>query len=268
MHGLGNDFIVVDARKKQFRASPKMIQKLCDRNFGIGADQLLVVAPSKKADAKMRIFNADGSEVEMCGNGIRCVADYLHRRGGIRSPQMEIETAAGILKPQVLRGAVRVDMGEPILDATKIPTARTGQIISEPLTVANTTFDITCVSMGNPHCVIFEESKGEYDLAHWGPILERHPLFPKRTNVEFVWVKSPSEIEARVWERGAGMTLACGSGACASVVAGGLNGITNRNVTVHLKGGTLEIEWDKKTNHVFMTGPSVEVFDGEMELKE
>lgn len=268
MQGLGNDFIVIDALKKRFDSSAQTVRRLCDRHFGVGADQLLVIEPSKKADFRMRVFNADGDEVEMCGNGIRCVADYLVRGKKASSDEMAIETLGGILKPKVLKSGVRVDMGEPVLEASLIPTTRTGQIVNEPIPIDGKTLEVTCVSMGNPHCVIFEEKKGEWDLQHWGPRLERHPLFPKKTNVEFAWVRSRKELEVRVWERGAGITLACGTGACATAVAGVLNHLTDRRVKVHLLGGALEIEWDSKSNHVFMTGPSDEVFQGEIELKE
>ena len=266
MQGLGNDFIVVNALKQPFAASPTQITQWCDRHFGVGADQVLVIQPSKKADFKMAIYNADGGEVEMCGNGIRCVADYLVRHGMTKKRKFGIETAAGVMHPQVLQKGVWVDMGEPVLEAEKIPTTRSGHILREPLQISGNTFEVTCVSLGNPHCVIFEEQERQYDVAHWGPQLERHAWFPKRTNVEFVWVVSPKEINVRVWERGAGLTLACGTGACASVVAAVLNKRTQRQVKVNLLGGSLHVEWDKKSNHVWMRGPAQEVFQGEIEI--
>lgn len=266
MHGAGNDFIVMDAYKEAFNLTKEQIKKLCDRHFGIGADQLLVIAPSDKADIKMLIFNADGDEVEMCGNGIRCVADFAHRYFIVKSKEMTIETLAGIMKPVITEQGIRVDMGEPELDGKKIPTRFQGKVVNQLLEVEYENFEITAVSMGNPHCVIFEKNGSTYDLNKWGPLIEHHEKFPNRTNVEFIQVESPERITCRVWERGSGKTLACGTGACASVVAGVLTRHTGRKVTVQLLGGELEIEWDEKTNHVFMTGPSEEVFRGEVEI--
>lgn len=266
MHGAGNDFVVMDALKESFALSKEQVRYLCDRHFGIGADQLLVIAPSEKADIKMLIFNADGDEVEMCGNGIRCVADYAHRYFIVPNKEMTVETLAGVLKPVIVDGGVRVDMGEPILDGQKIPTGFEGQVINQSLEVEYESFEVTAVSMGNPHCVIFEKKGEQLDLKKWGPLIENHEKFPNRTNVEFIQVESKDKIVCRVWERGSGQTLACGTGACASVVAGVLTGNTNRNVEVQLLGGTLQIEWDEASNHIFMTGPSKEVFRGEVEI--
>ncbi len=266
MHGAGNDFVVMDALKEPFGLNKDQIQKLCDRNFGIGADQLLVIAPSEVADIKMLIFNADGDEVEMCGNGIRCIADFAYRYFIVKSKEMTVETLGGIMKPVITGNGIRVDMGEPILEGKKIPTGFDGQVVNQPLEVEYEKFDVTAVSMGNPHCVIFEKNGSVTDLHKWGPLIENHEKFPNRTNVEFIQVQSPEKIKCLVWERGSGQTLACGTGACASVVAGVLTGNTGRNVEVELLGGTLQIEWDEASNHVFMTGPSVEVFRGEVEI--
>ncbi len=268
MQGAGNDFVVIDALQEPFALKKEQIRRLCDRHFGVGADQLLVIAPStsKVADIKMLIFNADGDEVEMCGNGIRCVADYAYRNFIVSKKEMTVETLAGVMKPVIADKGVCVDMGEPILDAKKIPTRFKGEGVHHRLDVDVASFDVITVSMGNPHCVIFERKGEVLDLPKWGPLIERHSKFPNRTNVEFVQVESPGKIICRVWERGSGQTLACGTGACASVVAGVLAGKTSRKVQVQLLGGSLDVEWDEKTNHVFMTGPSVEVFRGEIEI--
>jgi len=268
MHGIGNDYVFVDCFRQSLPEAPETLApKISDRHFGVGGDGLILILPSDVADARMRIFNADGSEAEMCGNGVRCVAKYVYEHGIARKNPLNIETGRGVLtlhleiKNDTVR-TVTVDMGEPILEPPRVPVQLRGQaIVDHPLTVDDLTMAITCVSMGNPHCVIFVP-RIEGDLvARIGPKLEKHPLFPNRTNVEFVEVLSQSEARMRVWERGSGETLACGTGACAVCVAGVLSRRLDRKVRVHLLGGDLEIEW-KDNNHVFMTGPAEEVFTG------
>jgi len=266
MHGLGNDFIVVNGLEENYPNLADRAAKLCDRRFGIGCDQLLVIRPSERADFKMDIYNNDGSQVEMCGNGIRCVAQYLVDYGASTKTELAIETLAGIIRPRLVDGLVEVDMGEPVLDGKEIPTTLEGKILDRPLTVEGQNLEITCVSMGNPHCVIFVEDVAKAPVTTLGPVLERHPLFPKRINVEFIQVLGPAELKMRVWERGAGETLACGTGACASLVAAVLTGRAQREATLHLKGGDLKIRWSEKNNRVYMTGPGQEVYSGEIEI--
>ncbi|MCL6561126.1 MAG: diaminopimelate epimerase [Firmicutes bacterium] len=267
MHGLGNDFVVVRARRV-LPGAEELARRVCDRHFGIGADGLVFVLPSEKADLRMRIFNPDGSEAEMCGNAIRCVAKYVYENGLHKKTELRVETGAGIMVPRLRVSGeevteVEVDMGEPILEREMIPVAGPpGRVLSEPLLVDDEVFRITAVSFGNPHCVIFLPDVASLKLNVVGPKIENHPAFPKRTNVEFVQVLSTKAIRVRVWERGAGETLACGTGACASVVAAFLNGLTERKVKVSLPGGDLLVFWDEK-NHVYMTGPATEVFRGE-----
>jgi len=269
MHGLGNDFVFLDhfsvAADKDY---PKLAKKLCHRQLGIGGDGLVVILPSQVADARMRIINSDGSEPEMCGNGIRCFAKYVYDQGIVIHNPMRVETLAGVLtihlniKEAQVQG-VRVDMGEPILRADLIPALGQGEpVVGETLEVLGETFQYTAVSMGNPHCVIFVEDFATLDFERLGPAVEKHSLFPRKTNVEFIEVNSPQDLTMKVWERGAGPTLACGTGACASAVAAVLNHKTERAVTVHLPGGDLFIEWGLD-NHVYMTGPATYVFKGE-----
>ncbi len=277
VHGLGNDFILVDLVKQEWPGGeedlPGAARRLCHRQFGIGADGLVLVRTSQKADVFMQIINADGSEAEMCGNAIRCVAKYLYERGGIKKEVMHIETRAGVMVPRLVleKGrvrAVRVDMGAPRLERQDIPMIGSpGRVVSEPLVVEGQTFHVTAVSMGNPHCVLFVPEVDQVDLSVLGPKLEKHPLFPRKTNVEFVQVLSRDEVKVRVWERGAGPTLACGTGACATVVAGVMNNYTGRVVKVHLPGGTLHIEW-MEDDHLYMTGPAEEVFCGQIPCPE
>jgi diaminopimelate epimerase len=261
MHGCGNDFIFVDCLEHAPADLGALAGRLCDRRFGIGADQLLTIHPSRVADFKMEIYNADGSQVEMCGNGIRCFAKYVFEHGLTRKRDLEVETLAGIIRPRLVGDLVEVDMGEPILDGRKIPVNADGQIINRPLTVAGETYRVTCVSMGNPHCVLYLDEIKSLDLEKLGPGFEHHPFFPKRVNTEFIQIVSPQEVRMRVWERGAGETWACGTGASAATVAGVLAGKTERTLTLHLKGGDLTVEW-RDDNRVYMTGPAVEVFHG------
>ena len=261
MHGAGNDFIFVDCLKKDVPNLGAVAGKLCDRRFGIGADQLLTVHPSKVADFKMDIYNADGSQVEMCGNGIRCFAKYVYDHGITKKRELEVETLAGIIRPRIVGELVEVDMGEPILEGRKIPVDADGEIKNRPLIVQGKTYEITCVSMGNPHSVIFLDDIDSLDLEKIGPDFEHHPFFPKRVNTEFIKIISRTEVRQRTWERGAGETWACGTGASAVGVAGIITGRTERKVTVHLKGGDLLIEW-RDDGRVYMTGGAEEVFQG------
>ncbi|MGK7346100.1 MAG: diaminopimelate epimerase [Candidatus Nitrospinota bacterium M3_3B_026] len=269
MHGLGNDFVVVDLRKKKFPRLAEKARLICDRRFGIGCDQVIVIMKSRRADYRMRIYNPDGSEAEMCGNGIRCFAKYLwDRRDPVirRKKSLDVETPAGIIRPRVAEGGmVEVDMGEPVLDGEAIPSLFKGRVVDEPLAAVSKRYRITAVSMGNPHAVIFTDDVEGVNLERVGPAIENSQKFPNRTNVEFVEVKNRRRVKARVWERGAGATLACGTGACAVAVASALNGRTGRKVAVELPGGTLVIEWTR-SNRVLMTGPAAEVFRGVMDV--
>ncbi|MDB5053746.1 MAG: diaminopimelate epimerase [Bacilli bacterium] len=269
MHGLGNDFILIQGESKLPTNASQLAIELCNRFFGIGADGLVYILPSEKADFMMRIINSDGSEAEQCGNAIRCVAKYVYDHGLIEQTEMAIETlGAGAQKVQMKLkdgkvDTVRVDMGAPILKGTQVPTTVDQDIVKDyPIEVDGRQFRFTAVSMGNPHCVIYVDDAVNMDLQTWGPKLETHPMFPKKMNVEFVTVKSRGYTDMRVWERGAGPTLACGTGACATLVASVLNGLTDREAIVSLKGGDLFIEWNEQDNHVYMTGPAQEVFKG------
>lgn len=273
MEGAGNDFIFINAMKENIDLSKAQAQKLCDRHFGIGADQILIVRPSGTSDFKMDIINADGGVVEMCGNGIRCFAKYVRDNGLTQKAKLDVETLAGVIRPEIIENHsknsaltlwVKVDMGEPILEGKQIPVDTSGKVIKYNL--EDSPYPITCVSMGNPHCVMFVGDVREAPVFELGRVLEHHSFFPKRTNVEFVEVQDRKNLKMRVWERGTGETLACGTGACATAVAGVLTNKSDRNVTVHLKGGDLEISWDEKTNHVFMTGPATTVFEGEISI--
>src|SRR5579871_5352286 len=252
MHGIGNDFVVVNALTEMPEEGrlADMSRKVNDRKFGVGGDGLILVLPSKVADFRMRMFNTDGSEAEMCGNGIRCFAKYVYDRKLIPDTQVKVETLAGVklLKLQVRAGrveSVRVDMGVPRLLRSEIPMRGddNGRVINEGLKAEGRRFEITCVNMGNPHAVVFEDNVEAFPVAKYGPSIETHKSFPERTNVHFVQVCNPGEIIVRTWERGAGETLACGTGACGSVVACVLNDRTVRSVLVHLPGGDLRVEW-------------------------
>ena len=277
MHGLGNDYLVVDAMQESPSESKlsALAKALSDRHFGVGADGLILVLPSRAADFRMRIFNSDGSEAEMCGNGIRLFAKFVYERGHTKAKDLEVETLAGIVRPRLrVRGGrvtgVRVDMGEPRLARSEIPMKGTDQeqVVNERLRVGGRRFQITAVSMGNPHCVMFVEDVDRARVGEIGPAIERHDLFPKRTNVEFAQVVGDGHIRMRVWERGAGETLACGTGASAMLVAAVLNGLSPRKAVVHLRGGDLKVNWNRENNHVFIEGPAAEVFTGETRLDE
>jgi diaminopimelate epimerase len=275
MHGAGNDYVYVDCFAGPAPDNPaELARRVSDRHFGIGGDGLILILPSQVADARMQMFNADGSEAEMCGNGIRCLAKYVYDHGLVRKPTLKIETGAGVLSLDLeieqdrVRRA-RVDMGEPILGPQRIPTTLPGNpalaggpVVGAELEVAGRKLAVTCVSMGNPHCVTFVDRLSDDWALCVGPQIERHPAFPRRANAEFVEVISPAEVRMRVWERGSGETLACGTGASAVCVAGALAGRTGRKVLVHLRGGDLELDW-AENNRVYMTGPAVEVFSGE-----
>jgi diaminopimelate epimerase len=270
MQGAGNDYIYVDCFSQPIPADPAALARaVSDRHFGIGADGLILICPADGADAEMRMFNADGSYSEMCGNGIRCVAKFVRDHGIAVRDQLKI-TSAGkpfLLDLELRAGKVdrvRVDMGEPILTSREIPTTLPGDPpIDAPFEIAGRTLAVTCVSMGNPHCVTYVDSATDELVLGVGPQIENDPRFPKRTNVEFIEVLNRETVRQRTWERGSGETLACGTGACAVCVAGVLTGRTDRRITSKLLGGDLQLEWDEATNHVFMTGPATEVFSGE-----
>jgi diaminopimelate epimerase len=268
MQGAGNDYVYIDCFSQPVPHDPVGLSRaVSDRHFGIGSDGLILICPSDKADARMRMFNADGSEAEMCGNGVRCVAKYVYEHGLVRKPVLSVETGRGILKLdlETVGGTVRqvrVDMGEPILEPACIPIALVSAV-NVPLELPGHRFPVTCVSMGNPHCIVFVEALTDAWVLGIGPQVEKHAAFPRRTNVEFVQVNRPDDMTIRVWERGSGETLACGTGACAVAVAGVLVGRSQRQVTIHLPGGDLQLSWSANDNHVYMTGPAVEVFSGD-----
>lgn len=270
MHGAGNDYVYVDGFTQTIDGDVVELAKaVSDRRFGIGSDGLILILPSQVADARMRMFNADGSESAMCGNGIRCVAKYVYDHGIAKKESLKIETGAGVLDLALhvkagLVDSVRVDMGEPRLEASMIPTtlAVGAQIVNHELKIDGHRLFATCVSMGNPHCVIFVPEATDELVLKIGPKIENDPRFPQRTNVEFVEVLSRNEVVQRTWERGSGETWACGTGASAVCVAGVLTGNTDREILNHLRGGDLRLKWDDANNHVFMTGPAVEVFSG------
>ena len=273
MHGAGNDYVYVNCFTEKVPDPKETAIKVSNRNFGIGSDGLILIMPSDKADVRMRMFNSDGSESEMCGNGIRCVAKYAYDHGIVAKKEITAETGAGILTLQLFTDAankvekVRVNMGIPRLTRGEIPMTGEGgsKVINEPLNILHTTFHITCASMGNPHCVIFVEDVEKFQVEKYGPLIENHEMFPRRTNVEFVQIISRTEVRQRTWERGAGETLACGTGASAVCVAGALNGFTEKKILNHLSGGDLELEWSEE-GFLYMTGPAVEVFSGEINL--
>lgn len=282
MHGCGNDYVYVEClRHSPPRDPQKLSRKISDRHTGIGSDGLILICPSERADVRMRMFNADGSESEMCGNGIRCVAKYTYDHALVKKSPLTIETGRGILTLDLeISGGkvqqVKVDMGEPILEAAKIPTTLRGdRVVNEMLPVreigeANGWFQdcgldprMTCVSMGNPHAVFYCQDVQKVPLERVGSAIEHWSIFPKRINVHFVQVQKPGEVIMRTWERGSGITLACGTGACAVAVAGVLTGNTQRQLLAHLPGGDLQLHWSENDNHVYMTGPAVEVFSGD-----
>jgi diaminopimelate epimerase len=269
MQGAGNDYVYVNGFVEQIEDPATLATAISDRHFGIGSDGLVLILPSETCDFRMRMFNSDGSESEMCGNATRCIGKFVYEKGLTDKTILTLETLAGV-KHLTLNledgkvNSVRVDMGEPILAPKQIPiNLDETSVVNYPIALESRKVNITAVSMGNPHAVIFMDSLEELDIQKSGPKVEHHPLFPRRTNTEFAQVISPTHIKMRVWERGAGETLACGTGACATAVAAVLNGKTERKVTLELLGGNLEIEWSEADNHVYMTGPAVTVFEGE-----
>jgi diaminopimelate epimerase len=282
MHGIGNDYVYVDCFNQPLPRDPAALSRaISDRHFGVGSDGLILICPSEKADVRMHMYNADGSEAEMCGNGVRCVARFVYDHHIARKEVLTVETGRGVLTLEldVKDGevkSVRVNMGEPILEPGRIPTTLPGtRVVNYPLLyrsddpkcawfgAAGLDPRLTCVSMGNPHAVIYCKDVARVPLETVGPLLEHHEWFPRRINVHFVQIHRPSEVTMRTWERGSGVTLACGTGACAVVVAGALSGRTGRKLLAHLPGGDLQLEWSERDNRVYMTGPAVEVFSGE-----
>jgi diaminopimelate epimerase len=272
MHGIGNDYVYVDAFAHRIGDPAALARRVSPRRTGVGADGLILIAPSSAADCRMEMYNADGSRGEMCGNGIRCVAKFAFERGLSRANPMRIETDAGVKTLYLeTRGdrveRVTVDMGEPILDGPRIPVAAEGRVVDAPLEVDGATYRVTCVSMGNPHCVVFLPDVEALDLEQLGPRFEQHRFFPRRVNTEFVRVEGPAALTMRVWERGSGETAACGTGACAALVAAVLTGRAERAATLHLRGGDLAVEWREADGRVYMTGAAEEVFRGEIEVE-
>lgn len=270
MHGLGNDYVYVDCTSQSIENESELSKFVSDRHFGVGSDGLICICKSDIADFKMKMFNSDGSEAEMCGNGIRCVGKFVYDKGLTSKDILKIETLAGIktLALNVVDGKVKtvmVDMGEPILEAEKIPVSFSENPVKDlKLNVQGKEFNFTCVSMGNPHAITIVKNTQDFEVEKYGKEVEVNKVFPKRTNVEFVEIVNDKKIKMRVWERGSGETLACGTGACASVIACILNGLTSRDVDVILLGGTLHIKWDEHDNHVYMTGEATTVFEGEL----
>lgn len=270
MQGLGNDYVYIDTINQKIENESSLAQFVSNRHFGIGSDGLILICNSEIADFRMRMFNSDGSEAEMCGNGIRCVGKFIYDKGLTNKTTLKIETLAGIkeLKLNLKEGkvdTVRVNMGEPILEAAKIPVISSEKIVQNlKLEIEKRKFNFTCVSMGNPHAITFVENVEDFEVEKYGSKIEVNERFPQKINVEFIEIVNKNHIKMRVWERGSGETLACGTGACASVVAGIINNLIERKVVVELLGGSLEIEWNKEDNHIYMTGPAVTVFEGNL----
>ena len=270
MQGCGNDYVYVNCFEEKLEQVPELARKISDRHYGIGSDGLILIKPSTKVDFIMDMYNSDGSKSQMCGNGIRCVAKYVYDYGLTNKQQISIETGAGIksLDLKVSNNKVvevTVDMGKPIMKSELIPVVSDlDEVIAMPITLLNQEYEMTCVSMGNPHAIVFVEDTKAVDIEKIGPLFEHHAMFPERTNTEFIHVINRNVIDMRVWERGSGETLACGTGACASVYACILNGFTEDTVTVRLLGGELKIQYDREKNTIFMTGPAVTVFEGEI----
>ena len=269
--GCGNDFVLVDCFKEKITDYGTLAKRVCDRHYGIGADGLILLLPSERADLCMRIFNADGSEAEMCGNGIRCFARCAYESGLTDKLEFTVETGAGILVPKLMLtdgrvSGIQVDMGEPVLEAERIPVAGFGsqRVVDEPIEVLGKTYQMTCVSMGNPHCVIFVKDIRQLPIETVGPVFETHERFPRKVNTEFVQVLDRSHLRMRVWERGAAVTLACGTGSCATLTAAVLNGLTDRKAEIELDGGKLIVEW-AENGRLYMTGPAEQVFTGSFE---
>lgn len=272
MQGAGNDYVYINCLDHTIENASELAIKISDRHFGVGSDGLILILPSEKCDFRMQMFNSDGSEGEMCGNASRCIGKYVYDNGLINKKEISLETKAGIKHLTLFEGNARkrkimVDMGDPLLNPTDIPVSiAESMILNYPITIDEKEWKITCVSMGNPHAVIFMPDIGNLDLPTIGPKFENHSLFPCRINTEFIKIIDRDSIHMRVWERGTGETLACGTGACAATVASVLNGYCNRKITVHLLGGDLEIEWKEHDNRVYMTGEAVTIFEGEISI--
>lgn len=273
MHGIGNDYVYVNGFQETILQPEKLAQYVSNRHFSFGADGLILIQSSACADFKMEMYNADGSKGKMCGNGIRCMAKYVYEKGLTTKQNLTIETLAGIREVELqleknLVKKVKVNMGEPMLETSEIPVKSSKkQMLYEKININGRDLNMTCISMGNPHCVIFmEEPIEDMDIELIGTVLQQHPMFPEGVNVEFINIQNPKEIRMRVWERGSGETLACGTGACAVVVAAALHGDIEEQVTVHLRGGDLEIFWDRETGQVYMTGTATEVYNGVLVL--
>ncbi len=267
VHGLGNDFVLFDGREMPDYDWIGLTKRVCDRHTGVGADGALILLNSDVADVRMRIINADGSEAEMCGNGIRAFSRYAFEQGIVRSTEFSVETLAGIMRPRIILkngrvDGVRVDMGEPLIDSASVPVAVEGRAIGIVLSADGRSFSATALRVGVPHTIVFVDKLNEADVPHYGPFIEHDPLFPERTNVDFVEVIDKAHILMRTWERGCGCTLACGTGACSAAVACVLNGKTGRSVDVEIELGILHIDWSQEDNHVYMTGPATLVFSG------
>ena len=267
VHGLGNDFILFDGREPPDLDWNALTKRVCDRHTGVGADGTLILLNSDTADVRMRIINADGSEAEMCGNGIRAFSRYAFENGIVQKTEFSVETLAGIMRPRIILrngrvDGVRVDMGEPLIDAASVPVAVQGRAIGILLSAEERAFSATALRVGVPHTIVFVDRLDASDVAHYGPLIEHDPLFPERTNVDFVEVVSKEHVLMRTWERGCGCTLACGTGACSAAVACVLTGKTGRSVDVEIELGTLHIDWCEEDNHVYMTGPATLVFTG------
>lgn len=272
MQGIGNNYLYFNCFENPIHNPSELSVKLSDIHFGVGSDGIILIEPSDKADCKMDIYNADGSRAMMCGNGIRCVGKYVYERGLVKKDVITVDTLSGVktlylnVKDGIVQ-SVKVNMGQPDLIAKTIPVIFNGEhVIDQPIMVDGKQYRITCVSMGNPHCVIFVDDVDEIDLKEIGPKFEFHPMFPERVNTEFVQIISETEAKMRVWERGSGETWACGTGTCATVVACALNKKTGRNVLVHLRGGDLKIDWDAQSSEVFMQGPAEFIFDGTIDI--
>lgn len=273
MHGIGNDYVYINCFEEKVENPSELAKFISDRHFGVGSDGLVLILPSEKADFRMRMFNSDGSEAEMCGNAIRCVGKYVYDNGLTRRKTVTVETLAGIKVLELFPGKdqkielVKVDMGEPVLNPRDIPVySSLERFIGEPVTIGGEEYRVTCVSMGNPHAVTFVQNVRDFPVEKIGPLMENHSIFPKRTNAEFVEIADRNHLKMRVWERGAGETMACGTGACAVLVASFLNGFTERKANVELPGGTLFIEWNEENNHVYKTGPAAYVFTGFLDI--
>jgi len=271
MHGIGNDYVYINCFEEKVEKPEELVKFVSDRHFGIGSDGLVLILPSTRADFRMRMFNPDGSEAQMCGNAIRCVGKYVYDNNMTNKKTVSIETLAGIKVLELITGSdgkvamVKVDMGEPILKAHSIPVDSELELfVNQPLQVLGSEYRVTCVSMGNPHAVIYVDNVSAFPVDKVGPEIEKHPLFPERINAEFVEVINSKRLKMRVWERGTGETMACGTGACAVLVASSITGVSERKAIVELLGGNLDIEWNESNNHVYMTGPATLVFTGEL----